>query len=61
MAPILHKMSPALQSQSLEVMLNHPNPAYLQEVRSLTKTSLPAEVLALAFTLYLADRIRTRC
>jgi len=48
LAPILHKMSPALQSQSLEVMLNHPNPAYLQEVRSLTQTSLPAEVLALA-------------
>lgn len=48
LAPLLGVMSPALQSQSLEVMLNYPNPAYLQQVRSLTKTSLPAEVLALA-------------
>ena len=48
LAPLLGVMSPALQSQSLEVMLNYPNPAYLQQVRLLTKTSLPAEVLALA-------------
>ncbi|MGK7921363.1 MAG: HEAT repeat domain-containing protein [Trichodesmium sp.] len=48
LAPLLQLMSPALQSQSLEVMLNHPNPAYLEKVVSLTKMSVPPEVLALA-------------
>ncbi|MEB3341595.1 HEAT repeat domain-containing protein [Okeania sp.] len=48
LAPLLHTMSTALQCQSLEAMLNHPNPAYLQQVKQLTKSSLPPEVLALA-------------
>ncbi|NJO72094.1 MAG: MFS transporter, partial [Oscillatoriales cyanobacterium RM1_1_9] len=37
-----------LQHQSLEVMLNHPNPDHLEAVRTLTKTSLKPDVLALA-------------
>ncbi|MGB3509063.1 MAG: HEAT repeat domain-containing protein [Microcoleaceae cyanobacterium] len=48
LAPLLTVMSPSLQCQSLEVMLNHPNPVYLEQVRSLTRTSVPPEVLALA-------------
>ncbi len=48
LAPLLPMMSPALQCKSLEAMLNHPNPAYIEEVRSLTQKTLPPEVLALA-------------
>lgn len=48
LAPILDSLSPGLQRQSLETMLQHPNPAYLQAVRALSQQSLPPEVLALA-------------
>ncbi|NET27222.1 HEAT repeat domain-containing protein [Okeania sp. SIO1I7] len=48
LAPLLPLMSSELQCQSLEVMLNHPNPTYLEQVRSLAQTSVPPEVLALA-------------
>ncbi|MGB3266138.1 MAG: HEAT repeat domain-containing protein [Microcoleus sp.] len=48
LAPILDSLSPVLQCQSLETMLQHPNPAYLEDVRALSKQSLPPEVLALA-------------
>src|SRR4028119_767778 len=48
LAPLLDSLSPVLQRQSLETMLQHPNPAYLQAVRALSQQSLPPEVLALA-------------
>ncbi|HSF74916.1 MAG TPA: HEAT repeat domain-containing protein [Microcoleus sp.] len=48
LAPILDSLSPGLQRQSLETMLQHPNPAYLEAVRALSQQSLPPEVLALA-------------
>ncbi|MBE9186775.1 HEAT repeat domain-containing protein [Microcoleus sp. LEGE 07076] len=48
LAPILSSLSPVLQCQSLETMLQHPNPAYLEALRALSKQSLPPEVLALA-------------
>ncbi|MGL5083383.1 MAG: MFS transporter [Microcoleaceae cyanobacterium] len=48
LVPLLGELSPALQRQSLEVMLNHPNPAYLDAVRALTQQTLSPEVLALA-------------
>ncbi len=48
LAPILEGLPPALQRQSLETMLQHPNPAYLAIVRKLSEQSLPPEVLALA-------------
>ncbi len=48
LAPILNSLPPVLQRQSLETMLQHPNPAYLQAVRALSQQSLPPEVLALA-------------
>ncbi|MGB8687885.1 MAG: HEAT repeat domain-containing protein [Microcoleus sp.] len=48
LAPILEGLPPALQRQSLETMLQHPNPAYLATVRKLSEQSLPPEVLALA-------------
>lgn len=48
LAPILASLSPVLQRQSLETMLQHPNPAYLESVRALSQQSLPPEVLALA-------------
>ena len=48
LAPLLDTLSPVLQRQSLETMLQHPNPAYLQAVRTLSQQSLPPEVLALA-------------
>jgi len=48
LAPLLDLLPPALQRQSLEVMLNHPNPAYLEPVRKLTHQALAPEVLALA-------------
>ncbi|MEG4393326.1 HEAT repeat domain-containing protein [Microcoleus sp. BROC3] len=48
LAPLLDSLSPGLQRQSLETMLQHPNPAYLDAVRALSQQSLPPEVLALA-------------
>ncbi|MEG4229469.1 HEAT repeat domain-containing protein [Microcoleus sp. N9_B2] len=48
LAPILDSLPPVLQRQSLETMLQHPNPAYLESVRALSQQSLPPEVLALA-------------
>lgn len=48
LGPLLPRLSPALQSQSLEVMLEHPNPAYLNDVQVLIDQKLPPEVLALA-------------
>jgi HEAT repeat protein/ATP/ADP translocase len=48
LAPILESLPPALQRQSLETMLQHPNPAYLEAVRHLSEQGLPPEVLALA-------------
>lgn len=48
LAPILASLPPSLQRQSLETMLQHPNPAYLEAVRNLSDQSLPPEVLALA-------------
>ncbi|EGK84510.1 MFS transporter [Microcoleus vaginatus PCC 9802] len=48
LAPLLDSLSPGLQRQSLETMLQHPNPAYLESVRVLSQQSLPPEVLALA-------------
>ena len=48
LAPLLPKLSSARQHQSLEVMLKFPNSGYLEQVRSLTRQSLPPEVLALA-------------
>ncbi|MEG4085861.1 HEAT repeat domain-containing protein [Microcoleus sp. POL10_C6] len=48
LAPLLDSLSPGLQRQSLETMLQHPNPAYLESVRALSQQSLSPEVLALA-------------
>lgn len=48
LAPLLPTLSPDLQRQSLEVMLNYPNPVYLDQVRALTCQMLPPEVLAAA-------------
>ncbi|MCW6053533.1 HEAT repeat domain-containing protein [Lyngbya sp. CCAP 1446/10] len=48
LAPILEVLPSALQRQSLETMLQHPNPEYLEAVRALSEQSLPPEVLALA-------------
>ncbi|HEY9657427.1 MAG TPA: HEAT repeat domain-containing protein, partial [Allocoleopsis sp.] len=47
-APLLPTLSSDLQRQSLEAMLNSPNPAYLEQVRSLLEHPLPTDVLALA-------------
>jgi hypothetical protein len=46
LAPRLQSMTPALQRQSLEVMLDYPNPAYTEDVRRLISTPQPPEVLA---------------
>jgi len=47
LVPLLPMMSPPLQCQSLEVMLNHPNPVYLDRLKALSRNSVPPEVLAL--------------
>lgn len=47
LSPLLPVMSPALQCQSLEVMLNHPNPVYLESLKELARNSLAPDVLAL--------------
>ncbi|HEY9872125.1 MAG TPA: hypothetical protein V6D12_01750 [Candidatus Obscuribacterales bacterium] len=48
LAPLLVRFSPALQRQSLEAMLEHPNAAYLDNVQALIAQKPPPEVLALA-------------
>ncbi len=48
LAPLLPNFSPALQRQSLEVMLNAPSPLYLKSVRQLLERPLPPEVIAVA-------------
>lgn len=48
LVPLLEIMSPSLQRQSLELMLDYPNPAHLEAIRSLCRTNLTPEVLALA-------------
>jgi ATP/ADP translocase/HEAT repeat protein len=48
LAPMLDNLSPRLQRQSLEAMLDYPNPFYLPQVRSLIRESRQPEVLALA-------------
>jgi HEAT repeat protein len=48
LSPLLPNLTPALQRQSLEAMLNYPNPAYLDRVRSLIERPLSPEVLAVA-------------
>ncbi|PSB05960.1 MFS transporter [filamentous cyanobacterium CCP2] len=46
LSSLLPTLSPKLQRQSLEAMLNYPDPAYLDQVRSLLNHPLPADVLA---------------
>lgn len=48
LGPLLTRLSPALQRQSLEVMLEHPNLAYQNDVQVLIEQKPPPEVLALA-------------
>jgi HEAT repeat protein len=48
LSPLLPNMAPALQRQSLETMLNYPNPIYLEPVRVLIQQPLQPEVLAVA-------------
>jgi HEAT repeat protein len=48
LGPLLTRLSPALQRQSLEAMLEHPNPDYLNDVQALIDQKPPPEVLALA-------------
>jgi hypothetical protein len=48
LAPLLLQLSPALQRQSLEAMLEHPNSVHLDEVQALIERKPPPEVLALA-------------
>lgn len=48
LAPLLPNLPPSLQRQSLEAMLAHPNPAYLESVRGILEKPLPPDVLALA-------------
>lgn len=49
LAPRLADLSPALQRQSLEAMLEHPNPAYTTQVQELLEVPNQApEILALA-------------
>ncbi len=47
LAPLLTRLSTALQRQSLEVMLEYPNPAYRDDVQVLIDQTPPPEVLAL--------------
>lgn len=48
LGPLLPRLSTSLQRQSLEAMLEYPNPAYLNEVQALIEQKPPPEVLALA-------------
>lgn len=47
LVPLLPAMSPLLQRHSLEAMLEHPNPAFLDPVQQLIQQPLQPEVLAL--------------
>jgi len=48
LSPLLTHLSPALQRQSLEAMLEHPNPIYVSAVQELVEQKPPPEVLAVA-------------
>ncbi len=48
LSPLLDMLSPSLQQKSLEVMLNYPNPAYLDDVRALIDQQPTPEVMAVA-------------
>lgn len=48
LGPLLPRLSTALQRQSLEAMLEYPNPDYLNDVQALIDQTPPPEVLALA-------------
>ncbi|MBD2082424.1 HEAT repeat domain-containing protein [Leptolyngbya sp. FACHB-17] len=48
LAPLLLKLTPELQHRSIEVMLNHPNPAFLNPVKSLCSQRPEPEVMAVA-------------
>ncbi|MBP0001324.1 MAG: MFS transporter [Cyanobacteria bacterium SID2] len=48
LAPLLQSLPPALQRQSLEVMLDYPKAEHLPQVRALIDRPQPPEVLALA-------------
>lgn len=48
LAPHLLQFSPKLQQKSIEAMLLHPNPAYLESVEKIIEQSPPPDVLALA-------------
>ncbi|HEY9612092.1 HEAT repeat domain-containing protein [Allocoleopsis sp.] len=48
LSPLLPRLSTALQRQSLEAMLEYPNPAYLDDVQVLVDQRPAPEVLALA-------------
>ncbi|MBW4527606.1 MAG: HEAT repeat domain-containing protein [Phormidium tanganyikae FI6-MK23] len=48
LAPLLLKLTPELQHKSIEVMLNHPSPAFLNPVKSLCSQRPAPEVMAVA-------------
>ena len=48
LSPLLDKLPPSLQQKSLEVMLNYPNSAYLEDVRTLIAQKPTPEVMAVA-------------
>lgn len=48
LSPLLPVLSPPLQRQSLEAMLEHPNPAYLNAIQALIEQKPSPEVLAVA-------------
>ena len=48
LGPLLPRLSTPLQRQSLEAMLEYPNPAYLNDVQVLIDRTPPPEVLAFA-------------
>ncbi|HEY9617602.1 MAG TPA: MFS transporter [Microcoleaceae cyanobacterium] len=48
LAPVLLKLSPALQRKSLEVMMAYPSTAYLAPVKALIDQAPPPDVLAVA-------------
>lgn len=48
LAPRLPHFSPSLQRQSLEVMLNNPDPIYLPQVRAISVSNPTPDVLAVA-------------
>ncbi len=48
LVPMLPILSPKLQRQSLETMMEHLNPDYLDAIRSLIEEPLPPDVLAVA-------------